>query len=188
MEEHFAKECSVMTGKSGKVKTMPVCARGNCKKVLFQPIRCDKCRSEFCVSHRFPADHNCTPAPAPSTSRPAMPNPFNNVNAKNLNVKATAAGAATMDAVKKVATSAKVASQNFKPVTASTPVETKPKAASSLSNPFSKTDRRARAEKESRMKAMEARAKKGLLSEEEKAILAAEQTAAEKKKDDCIVM
>ena len=43
MEEHFTKDCSVITGKSGKARTMPVCARGGCKKVLFSPIRCDVC-------------------------------------------------------------------------------------------------------------------------------------------------
>ncbi|KAG6854641.1 hypothetical protein C0991_003289 [Blastosporella zonata] len=191
MEDHFTKECSVMSGKSGKARTMPLCARGNCKKVLFQPISCDKCHSQFCASHRFPSDHNCTPAPTPSTSnaRSALPNPFTNANAKILNTKATAAGAATIGAVKKAAASAKVASQTLKPA-ASTPIpaDTKPKASSSHSNPFSKTDRRAKAEKESRLKAMQARAKKGLLSEEEKAMLATEQQAAAEKKDDCIVM
>ncbi|KAG6816243.1 hypothetical protein H0H87_007480 [Tephrocybe sp. NHM501043] len=144
MEDHITKECSVMTGKSGKTKTMPVCARGNCKKALIQPITCDKCRNQYCASHRFPSDHNCTPPPAPSTYRPAVSNPFNSVNAKNLNTKATAAGAATMGAVKKVAASAKVASHNLKPAsTSSTPaaVDTKPKGPSSHSNPFSKTDR-----------------------------------------------
>ncbi|KAG6897644.1 hypothetical protein C0992_012623 [Termitomyces sp. T32_za158] len=46
---------------------------------------------------------------------------------------------------------------------------------------------RAKAERESRLRAMQARAKKGLLSEEEKATLAAEEQAT-KRKDDCIVM
>jgi len=47
--------------------------------------------------------------------------------------------------------------------------------------------RRAKAERASRRTAMEARAKKGLLTEEEKAILAAEQKADDKE-GNCIVM
>ena len=48
--------------------------------------------------------------------------------------------------------------------------------------------RRAKAERESRMKAMQARAKKELLSEEEKAFLAeAEAEKAAQKKDDCVI-
>jgi len=48
-------------------------------------------------------------------------------------------------------------------------------------------DRRAKAERESRLKAMQAREKKGLLSEEEKVILAEEKAAQAKKKDDCVI-
>ena len=40
MDIHLDQECSVVTGKV-KSKSTPVCARGNCKKVLFSPIRCD---------------------------------------------------------------------------------------------------------------------------------------------------
>ena len=40
MEEHFSKDCTAMTGKS-PTKSMPTCARGNCKKVLYTPIKCD---------------------------------------------------------------------------------------------------------------------------------------------------
>ena len=46
---------------------------------------------------------------------------------------------------------------------------------------------RAKAERVSRVKAMEAREKKGLLSEREKAILAAEREEASKRKEDCVI-
>jgi len=46
--------------------------------------------------------------------------------------------------------------------------------------------RRAKAERESKLKALKVRAQKGLLTEEEKQILAAEEAAADKK--DCLVM
>jgi len=48
--------------------------------------------------------------------------------------------------------------------------------------------RRAKAERESRLKAMQTRARKGLLNEDEKVILAAEEKEAAEKKGDCVVM
>ncbi|KAF9464221.1 hypothetical protein BDZ94DRAFT_1257299 [Collybia nuda] len=132
MEEHFNNECSVITGKTGKARTMPICARVNCKKVLFQPIQCNSCKDTFCPAHRFPADHNCTPV-ALTDAKPGMTNPFANINTKSLNTKASTAGAATIGAIKKtIATVPKP-----KPTT---PAKTDPKV-SPGSNPFSKTDR-----------------------------------------------
>ncbi|KAI4519858.1 hypothetical protein K523DRAFT_418980 [Schizophyllum commune Tattone D] len=66
MEQHFTRECSVMTGRAPK-KSGPVCEKARCGKALVSPIRCDKCRKQFCAAHRFPSDHTCTPA-APTTS------------------------------------------------------------------------------------------------------------------------
>lgn len=157
MEEHFNNECSVMTGKTGKARTMPVCARGNCKKVLFQPIRCDvsllatfsiiqltpfqNCKDQFCPAHRFPTDHNCTPVTSPAT-KPGVTNPFANINTKNLNNKASAAGAASMGAIKKTMASTTTATApKPKPAPVVKAEPPKPSAPSSSSNPFSKTDR-----------------------------------------------
>lgn len=50
------------------------------------------------------------------------------------------------------------------------------------------SDRRAKAERESRRKAMQARAKKGLLTEDEKLILATEEASRAEDKNDCVVM
>lgn len=41
MERHINAECSVMTGKSGRIRSQPVCARGKCGKVLYAPIACN---------------------------------------------------------------------------------------------------------------------------------------------------
>ena len=61
-----------------------------------------------------------------------------------------------------------------------------------LSSLFSTTSRiqlhrRAKAERESKLKAMQARAQKGLLSEEEQAILDAELKEGARRKDDCVI-
>ncbi|KAG5636192.1 hypothetical protein H0H81_008898 [Sphagnurus paluster] len=114
MDEHLEKECSGMTGKSGKARTMPVCAKGNCKKVLFSPIA----------------------SPSPPSAKNGVSNLGSGVNTKALNMKASAAGAATLDAIKKATTPA------FKPTSVPTtePGPSKPPISSHV-NPFSKTDR-----------------------------------------------
>ncbi|KAJ7600621.1 hypothetical protein C8J56DRAFT_910843 [Mycena floridula] len=182
LEEHFDKECAVF-GK--KPKKSPVCANARCTKILFSPISCKSCGGQFCPTHRFPDDHSCKTVPAKSTP----------VTKPTLNAQAVKAGArlqqemnskasSAIDAIKKsVAPSPSNAAASS---TRSTPATS---ANSSLSNPFSKTDRRAKAERESRRKAMQERAKKGLLSEEEKLILATEEAAkASEKSGDCSIM
>ncbi|KAG8214664.1 hypothetical protein J3R82DRAFT_9742 [Butyriboletus roseoflavus] len=42
MERHINTECSVITGKSGRTRSQPVCARGKCGKVLYAPIACNE--------------------------------------------------------------------------------------------------------------------------------------------------
>uniref|UniRef100_A0A8H7Y3Y3 AN1-type domain-containing protein n=1 Tax=Psilocybe cubensis TaxID=181762 RepID=A0A8H7Y3Y3_PSICU len=191
MDLHLENNCSVVTGRV-KAKTLPTCARVNCQKALISPLQCSSCKKKFCPTHRHPDDHRCQPVPtaAPTTSKPVAtsntPKALANFNAgaKNLNTKATAAGTAAMDAVKKsINTTAIPAARNAINSAKASASASKPKAPL----PFSKMDRRARAERESKLRAMQARAKKGLLSEEEKAILAAEEAAAQEKKD-CVIM
>ncbi|KAK0464251.1 uncharacterized protein EV420DRAFT_1515569 [Desarmillaria tabescens] len=186
MESHLTTECSATTGRA-KTKSLPVCQRVKCGKTLYSPIRCDKCRKQFCPSHRFPSDHSCSPTPVTGASRLLNLNTNSiTVNAKSLNAKASAVGAATVDAVKKsIPSSSSEASSQRGASSAST----SSKPTSSLTKAFSKTDRRAKAERESRRKALRAREQKGLLSAEEKAVLAAEEDqAAREKKDDCLIM
>ncbi|KAE9383090.1 hypothetical protein BT96DRAFT_844570 [Gymnopus androsaceus JB14] len=179
MEDHFARECSVMTGHTAK-KSKPTCSQRKCGKVLFSPIHCDKCRKDYCPSHRFPADHSCNPAAitrsgVPTSSRLLALNSKASTSASN-------AASATLDAIKKTM------STNSDSSAASTS-----KSATPMPNPFSKVDRRAKAEQESRRKALRERAKKGLLSEEEKLRLASEeaqeaQEVGKKKDGECALM
>ncbi|KAK0243973.1 hypothetical protein EDD85DRAFT_897652 [Armillaria nabsnona] len=184
MESHFATECSATTGKA-KTKSLPVCQRVKCGKTLYSPIRCDKCRKQFCPSHRFPSDHSCSPTSVSGASRLLSMNTNSiTANAKSLNAKASAVGAAAVDAMKKNMPSSS-SSEASSPSSAST----SSKLSSSFTKAFSKTDRRAKAERESRRKALRAREQKGLLSPEEKAVLAAEEEqAAREKNDDCLIM
>ncbi|KAF9029845.1 hypothetical protein BDZ89DRAFT_950249 [Hymenopellis radicata] len=95
MDTHLTKECTVMTGRA-KQKSKPVCQSARCGKVLYSPIRCDKCHKQFCPSHRFPSDHRCSPAPVAQSSR-LLNLSAPNINTKALNAKASAA----TDALKK---------------------------------------------------------------------------------------
>ncbi|KAH8832994.1 hypothetical protein DL96DRAFT_1458035 [Flagelloscypha sp. PMI_526] len=58
MDSHLA-DCSVITGKVTKKPTRPTCAKKRCTKSLISPIFCTSCGHNFCVSHRFPKDHDC---------------------------------------------------------------------------------------------------------------------------------
>ncbi|KAH6911403.1 hypothetical protein BKA70DRAFT_1267550, partial [Coprinopsis sp. MPI-PUGE-AT-0042] len=136
---HLDNECSVVTGRVQAKKT-PICARNNCKKVLFSPIRCDQCREQFCPSHRFPSDHTCkAPAAPQGPARPTLSASASST-AKNLNTKASSKASEAVSSMKQSVAAAKASTST----------------AAALC-----TDRRAKAERASRLKAMEAREKKG---------------------------
>ncbi|KAJ7175898.1 hypothetical protein C8R46DRAFT_990091 [Mycena filopes] len=190
VESHFVRDCSVMTGKKRTKSNTPLCAHTRCRKALFAPIRCTKCNEQFCATHRFPADHSCASAgaPAPQT-RTTGPTAASRL--LDLNAKASAAGVTAMGAIKSMKTAAQAStSRPAAPPAAKAPVATS--SAPSKPNLFSKTDRRSRAERDSRRKALQERARKGLLSEAEKLAFAAEeaeraQHEGEDKKE-CVIM
>ncbi|KAL4251249.1 hypothetical protein ABKN59_006278 [Abortiporus biennis] len=174
LEHHFETDCPVLTGKNSKAKSSPRCARAKCGKVLFSPIRCEKCREQFCPAHRYPDSHSCTSRTTTATPSPSQ-------SSRNLNA-ASPASAAAMAAIKRAMNT----SQSKQKVT-SVAAKASTSTPKTTSNPFSATDRRAKAERESKLKAMRERAKKGLLSEQEKEVLAAEEEAMRNRKDDCII-
>ncbi|KAJ7250829.1 hypothetical protein B0H12DRAFT_1120012 [Mycena haematopus] len=142
VEIHFVRDCSVMTGKT-KVKSTPICARARCGKALFAPIQCTKCSQQFCAAHRFPADHNCTPASATAPSKITGPTAASRL--LDLNTKASAAGGAALGAIKTMASNAQAQAQAASSSRAAAkPVAPKPTAAAAPTktpNLFSKTDR-----------------------------------------------
>ncbi|KAG8900710.1 hypothetical protein FRB99_005803 [Tulasnella sp. 403] len=192
----------------------PRCARAKCNKVLVAPIRCPKCSQQFCVAHRFPESHRCltgssSTSPSPSSSTPNLRtastpslSPLFSAQKNAALAAMSRAAASTMAAVntmntaaKSSTTAARSAGVSFTgaatPGTSKEPSSSKKPSASTpnLVNPFNKTERRSRAEEESRRKALKERAKKGLLTPSEKAKLAEEEAAAKQGgKDDCIIM
>ncbi|KAF8631008.1 hypothetical protein AX15_002623 [Amanita polypyramis BW_CC] len=175
MEEHFSTECTAMTGR-GAAKSTPTCAKGNCKKVLYTPIKCDKCKKDFCASHRFPTDHNCSAASTAKTVTATRLGDTHPIVAKYM----------ALSNARKGTTTAKRTTAG--PGTSSKASTSKTSTTLSVPSPFNKTDRRARDERMSRVKAMQERAKKGLLSDREKEILAAEEAELKNNKDECTVM
>ncbi|KAJ6585034.1 hypothetical protein B0H19DRAFT_1249938 [Mycena capillaripes] len=141
VENHFMKDCSVMTGKT-KTKSTPVCARARCGKALFASIRCTKCNQQFCAAHRFPADHTCTPAAPAAPARTRGPTAASRL--LDLNTKASAAGAATLGAIKTMASEAQASSARraaAKPAPAPKAVVAPQAPSKPMPNLFSKTDR-----------------------------------------------
>ncbi|CAL1712783.1 unnamed protein product [Somion occarium] len=161
MERHFNNECSVMTGKSGKSSSTPHCARPKCGKVLWAPIKCDKCNQQFCPAHRFPNTHTCVSTPSKSNT-PASSSSSNLLGNTRPN-PTSAASAAAMAAIKRAMNNTSSASTHKPTATTATtqnkpPAPSKPvaissattsssqpsssaKPASSRTNPFSATDR-----------------------------------------------
>ncbi|KAI6130005.1 hypothetical protein EDD17DRAFT_1470561 [Pisolithus thermaeus] len=178
MERHISNECSVTTGKSARPKSTPVCARGKCGKVLFAPIACDACHKNYCPQHRFQKDHGCIPSSTHTST----------ATHQNVLVAALKRMNAAPSSPSKVTTKATLTGQGSN----APPDASSSKVSPLLSNPLSKTDRRARAERESRRKAMMERAKKGLLTEQEKLILAAEEAeraqGVRSSDKECVVM
>ncbi|KIK99848.1 hypothetical protein PAXRUDRAFT_822300 [Paxillus rubicundulus Ve08.2h10] len=132
VERHILTECSVMTGKSGRSRSQPVCARGKCGKVLYAPIGCNDCHKQYCPQHRFPKDHGCSSLPSGATSSRKPQNALSSARI-GLNFKAPVR---------------KPIAQTFKAGRSSTSSPPTPMSGSSISsnlppisNPFSKPDR-----------------------------------------------
>ncbi|KAI9465599.1 hypothetical protein BJY52DRAFT_1202308 [Lactarius psammicola] len=191
MERHLTVDCSVMTGRSHKASSAPRCSRPKCGKVLIAQIQCDKCRQKFCPEHRFPSSHNCS-----SLSSLAAPTPISSTPSK-ASSRTSAVSASGLAAMKRAAASAKSVVPSPSTKTPKVPAKATSSASAAASgskhntpNPFSKTDRRSKQERESQIRAMRARAQKGLLSEEEKVLLASleAERAHGSGNRDCVVM
>ncbi|KAI0769009.1 hypothetical protein BD413DRAFT_478261 [Trametes elegans] len=139
MEQHINTQCPVMTGKSGRTRSTPTCARPKCGKVLFSPIRCDTCKQQYCPQHRFPKDHSCSSTPTSSAKSSATGKAWSNVSNQT-----GAASAAAMAVIKRAAASTSNPSTTSRAPPRKpqgTQASAKPASSSSRSNPFSATER-----------------------------------------------
>ncbi|OBZ71591.1 AN1-type zinc finger protein 2A [Grifola frondosa] len=135
MEHHINSECSVMTGRSGKVRSVPVCARAKCGKALYAPISCDSCKQQFCPQHRFPKDHTCITLSTAASKDSSSTKPFTSVSSHT-----SAASTAAMAAIKRTMVSSTPSHIQQTQGKAHVPTA-KPASSSSRTNPFSATDR-----------------------------------------------
>ncbi|KAI0300383.1 hypothetical protein BC826DRAFT_992995 [Russula brevipes] len=198
MERHLNRDCSVMTGRTQKPSATPRCARPKCGKLLFAQIQCDKCHGKFCPEHRFPNSHNCssissTPLrslPASAATRPGPQAPATSVSGLAAMKRAAASVKSSASALSPPIKVHTLQSSTKGAASSSGVVPSGSKTNASPSNPSSKAERRSKQERDSQIKAMRARAQKGLLSEDEKVILAsleAERAHGTSKKD-CVIM
>ncbi|KAF8558250.1 hypothetical protein OG21DRAFT_1433429 [Imleria badia] len=127
MERHISTECSVMTGKSGRTRSQPLCARSKCGKVLYAPIACNACKKQYCPQHRFPKDHSCS-SPASTAASSS-----NSRNTSSL-------GGSKFSAKTFTTQTSNASSSRVNPLPSSSRTATTSNVAA-LSNPFSKTDR-----------------------------------------------
>ncbi|CAE6473617.1 hypothetical protein ACGC1H_005446 [Rhizoctonia solani] len=191
MDNHIMKECTAAGNRKSASPTNR-CPAPRCNKVMYAPIRCDNCRKEFCPSHRFPKQHVCTasarpspsPSPAPTSTQPTMSKLAEKFSSVGMRPGPSGPStSAAMAAISRAAASAKPAP---KPNVASSSQGAGP-SKPAVPNPFNKTDRRAKAERLSQLKALQERNRKGLLSEAEKSRLAQLQNQA-KQDGDCVLM
>ncbi|KAH7103408.1 hypothetical protein BKA62DRAFT_696849 [Auriculariales sp. MPI-PUGE-AT-0066] len=211
MERHFAEDCAGMG--HTKKSAANVCARKQCSKKLITPITCETCRQRFCPEHRFSNAHDCQPPAAKTTLRTNIFTSTNtSTSTSGTSFSAARPGpqaAAALAAMKRQLAAAKTAIKQRPTQTSATASSSArqadppapqpaPKVAAGTSqekekkkkvpNPFSKTDRRARSEAESKRKALRDRERKGLLSEADKRRLAEmDQQAAEADKEQCVI-
>ncbi|KJA15079.1 hypothetical protein HYPSUDRAFT_48682 [Hypholoma sublateritium FD-334 SS-4] len=156
MDRHIETECSYMTG-AVRARTSPICSRVRCKKVLFVPITCISRGRNFCVNHRFPEDHSCLRTLPPGGGRTNTTEPEAKRRRKNTEKHSHPASRRVDNSTPSNALRIRVALSSFL-----------------RSLPFHSVNRHARAERkrrythakaerESKIKALEARSKKEVL-------------------------
>lgn len=170
MDQHLTTSCRLID-QSGLLNTQnpsssstqsssnKICSRARCSTKMIVPILCTGCQLNYCPSHRLGADHACSGSPQP-TNKPHH--------------------RASLIALKSLMASIPPLSEpiSSKPMTPNQTSSSTSSAPSNQPNPsLSTVDRyrvskRIKAEEESRRKALEWRAQKGLLSEDEKVIYA----------------
>ncbi|KAI0259832.1 hypothetical protein BC834DRAFT_904193 [Gloeopeniophorella convolvens] len=200
MERHLTVDCSVMTGRSRKANATPKCSKPKCGKVLIAQIQCDKCRQKFCQSIASRVHTTALPSQhlAPlHRLRHTEQSELSGLCTHRSCVRNHEArrGVCEHCGIPIIGQDPRQGRRPFvfregssfqgHPILGAVASSSK-----SVHNPFSKTDRRSKQEKESQLRAMRARAQKGLLSEDEKVILAsleAERAHGHGDKD-CVVM
>ncbi|KAM0753358.1 hypothetical protein T439DRAFT_286529, partial [Meredithblackwellia eburnea MCA 4105] len=191
MDRHLSTECPVLnsdgTAKSspaGAKKqqppgSMPVCNHRRCQTKMIAPIRCSDCGGEFCPSHRYSKDHACEGGNPSNKAASTSTNTIKSKLASGPPPPGSAGNPIIIDDDDDDDGDVQVISSNK---------SAKPKIGIA-GIPVGKVDRRSEAERESAKKALEARAKKGLLTEEEKLRYATEKARqakeGNKKQDGC---
>ncbi|SPC65176.1 uncharacterized protein UHOD_00250 [Ustilago sp. UG-2017b] len=207
MDRHLSGQCSMLDsngylkanvsfpGASNmkRAKKTNECSFAKCSKIMVVPITCPQCCASFCPSHRAPNQHSCkhassTSSPASSSTRIAtttqsssgIKNAFQNLKISN----STSSSSGKPTAAVKASEQSRPASSNTASNSTSAP----------FSKMFDKSEKRVKAERLSAIRAMQARQRKGILSEADKLKLAEEMAALSKTErmkaddSDCLII
>ncbi|KAG0139336.1 hypothetical protein CROQUDRAFT_666672 [Cronartium quercuum f. sp. fusiforme G11] len=177
MDSHLTNSCRLLD-RSGLMRTREAsparpsasraCARARCPNKMLVPILCNVCNQSYCPSHRLGPDHAC-PGPLRASN-----------HLHRASLAALKATMASTPALKRPsahpAKEPQTAFANNAPPTLAQPCPPSLSVVDRL-----RVQKRHKAEEESRRKALEWRAQKGLLSEDEKLIYASFQADKQKK-------
>ncbi|TKY90182.1 hypothetical protein EX895_000180 [Sporisorium graminicola] len=209
MDRHLSGECpmldsngylkqSTSTSASAPMKRMKKtneCSFIKCSKIMVVPIKCPQCSASFCPSHRAPNQHSCknissSSSPASSSTRlvaksgsgSGIKNAFQNLKITNN----AAASNTSVPAAKSSSSSTPACHADTSSATMTT--------SAPFGKMFDKTEKRAKAERLSAIRAMQARQRKGILSKADELKLAEEMAMLSKTErmkasdSDCVVM
>ncbi|KAJ9476962.1 CDC48-associated ubiquitin-like/zinc finger protein 1 [Pseudozyma hubeiensis] len=175
-----------------RVKKTNECSFVKCSKIMVVPIKCPQCSASFCPSHRAPNQHSCKHVSASSSPESSSTRLANNTSSSS--------------GIKNAFSNLKISSNpsssaSTKPVSTSKQTPVRPIDTSSSNTTlapfgkmFDKSEKRAKAERLSAIRAMQARQRKGILSKADELKLAEEMAMLSKtermkaKDSDCIVM
>lgn len=193
MDAHLEGSCAILnppdtatsSSKRPKAKLPPgamtPCTLRGCGSKMVVPMRCQSCRSDFCAKHRFASDHACVAVAVPKAS-----------DVKSQGNWARLASVAA-DLTKSTPTPSKPSPRPARVAAPTIPTRATPATQLVVAAPPArprKPTKQALAERASARRAMDVRARKGLLSEREKveyATMVAEEANGGGKGKDCIV-
>lgn len=185
MDSHLTSACPVLNSSTGLAhdgvrpaakppKPANVCHYSRCSTKMIVKMRCPECAYDFCTPHRFPKDHACKAGSSNHSSGRSTPT--------QVDPQRRAALAAVKRALRSSSVSGKTVTPKVAPKATAPPPASSSSQAGSRGNPIvlddapagndksgvripklglGKVDRRAKAEEESRRKALETRARKG---------------------------
>jgi len=189
MDRHLSTSCPNLNPSTGLATSIPkgkppnACRAPRCQTKVIEPITCSKCSQKFCAKHRMPEDHHCSPSSS-KTSAPSKSNEISSLSGlATLHRAKEAAKSVTSSSIHRTPSLPADGSSNMLPIIISDDEPVSSSSKPKLSLGLSQTDRRARQENQSALKALEIRAQKGILTDSQKVEYATLKALSHRKSD-----